>query len=364
MRKKIAWISDCFVDTDIYIIPLLCASFDIEWHILTRRGKPNDFEREIAALSGHAGLSIIRHSTYRVRDPRTFLSVWSMVRQIKRGKPAMVYAGLCGYPHALPAIRLLLGTGQVVAPVHNVSTPKGAVNYRFAKWNTAQVLNTYRNFHTFSRAQCALLQSLRPGKKVFMTPFLLKDYGPTTATPGELITFLNFGIIRHYKRIDVLIEAAQAAFERTGQPFIVEIAGACDNWEEYQRLIRYPELFRLCIRRIGNAEIPDLFGRCHYFVAPYQDIAQSGSAIVSINYDKPIIASDLEAFRETVQDGVSGYLMRPASVQDLTDIMVRILREHRRIYPQLVAGLRAMKEREFAPSAIVAGYVDMFNHLD
>ena len=363
MKKKIAWISQTFVETDIYIVRLLCRTYDIEWHVLTQRGKSNEFERELHEMQSLSGLRIVRESVYRRRDPRSLRDFFNIFKSVKKGKPDYVYAGECGYPHALPLIKMLLGVSKVVVPVHNVKTPKGAVNYRFAKWNTGQILATYKNFQTFSKSQQELLRTLKPSKMVFYTPFLLKDYGAPSTTPSDVITFLSFGWIRRYKRIDVLINAAQAAYEQVGKRFVVEIAGNCEDWDSYCQLIRYPELFRTTIRRIKNEEIPDIFGRCHYFVTPYQDIAQSGSAIVGINYDKPLIASDLEAFREYVVDGADGFLMRPASVEDLTAIMVRILNDHEKIYTRLVEGVRKIKEEKFSPTAVVKAYTDMFENL-
>ena len=362
-KKKIAWISLTFIETDIYVVRELRKTFDIEWHVLTKKNEKNEFERDLQQMRGLAGLTIIRDAVHRNRDIRSFFDFRKILKSIKRSNADYVYAGVCGYPHALPQIKAILGLKHVVVPVHNVSTPKGASRQKFQRWNTARILDTYENFQTFSVSQYNYLRNLKPEKNVFYTPFLLKDYGRPTSKPDSKITFLNFGIIREYKRVDVLIEAAQRAFEQTGKDFLVEIAGKCDNWEWYQKKIRYPQLFRLTIRRIQNEEIPDLFGRCHYFVVPYQDIAQSGSVVVGINYDKPIIASDLEAFREHVVDGVDGYLMKPASVDSLTDIMVHILNNHESIYPTLVEGLKKMKEEKFSTTAIIKKYVEMFENL-
>lgn len=122
-------------------------------------------------------------------------------------------------------------------------------------------------------------------------------------------------------------------------------------------------MFNLNIRKIDNSEIPNLFGRSHYFVLPYQDIAQSGSIVVGLNYNKPIIASDLEAFHEYVKDGETGFFIKPASVNDLTNLIVKILKEHNDIYPKLVKGIIELKSAKFSKTAIVKQYLNMFNSL-
>lgn len=362
-KKKICWITpEYYLDTDLYIVPLLCEYYQIEWHIISK-GK-TVYDEELKKMSHTKDIQIwLDVLPYRNRSLRVLLAYYKLALQVNRSKPNYLYTGLNGYPYALPIIKMILGKVKIVVPVHNVNTPKGASSYRFAKWNTERILNSFKNYQSFSLSQFNLLKSLKPQTNVFYTPFLLKDYGKPTIGLNKKTTFLNFGNIRDYKRVDVLIDAAQRAFEKTGIEFTVEIAGSCIDWEKYQEMIKYPQLFNLNIRKINNEEIPNLFGRSHYFVVPYQDIAQSGSVIVGINYDKPIIASDLEAFREYVEDGMDGYLMRPASVDDLTQIMVNILRNQDRIYPQLVAGVKQIKKEKFATAAIVQKYIHMFESL-
>lgn len=361
--KRISWVTpEAYLDTDLYIIPLLCSYYEIDWHIVSK-GK-TVYDKELKLLTGTKNLKIsLDVVSSRIRSLKTLANYYKLAKEIKKKSPNYIYTGLNGYPYALPVFKTVCGNVKTVVPVHNVNTPKGASNYYFSKWNTAQVLKSYRNFQTFSISQFNLLKSLEQRANVFYTPFLLKDYGKPTTEPNKKITFLNFGNIRDYKRVDVLIEAAQQAYEKTGVEFIVEIAGSCDNWSKYRRMIRYPQLFHLNIRKMDNNEIPNLFGRSHYFVVPYQDIAQSGSVIIGINYDKPVIASDLEAFREYVKDGVDGFLMQPASVESLVEIMINILQHHDRIYPKLVKNLRQMKTECFAKEMIVEKYCQMFESL-
>ena len=196
-----------------------------------------------------------------------------------------------------------------------------------------------------------------------MAPFLLKDYGNSTNKKSEVITFLSFGNIRDYKRIDVLINAAQNAFDKTKILFKVIIAGKCDNWARYQAIIRYPQLFDLRIGRVENDDIPNLFGESHYFVTPYQDIAQSGSVIVAINYECPVIASNLEAFREYVTDGETGYLIKPADVEALTAVMIDILVSNNANYKNMRNRIKKIKDADFNSQAIIDKYIAFFDKL-
>ena len=363
MKKRIAWITpSAYMDTDFYIVPLLCDAFDIDWFILYSDKVP--YQKEIESLKNINSLTIIPYQQKnRMRSLKTALSDIKLFSRIRRDKYDIVYAGMFGFPYFHMFSTLILNRNKVVIAAHNVNTPKGAVNERTAKLYASYVLSAFKNFQTFSQSQHDLLLKMHPKKNVLMAPFILKDYGAPTIGKSQTITFLTFGNIRDYKRIDVLIKAAQNTFEATGKLFRIIIAGNCDEWEKYQVLIKYPQLFDLRIGRVENKDIPNLFGESHYFVTPYQDIAQSGSVIVGINYDCPVIASDLEAFREYVTDGKTGYIIKPADEDDLTKVMTKIVSEDNADYPMLVEEIKEMKRRDFAPQTIVNKYIQFFERL-
>ena len=122
-------------------------------------------------------------------------------------------------------------------------------------------------------------------------------------------------------------------------------------------------MFDLRIGRVENDDIPNLFGESHYFVTPYQDIAQSGSVIVAINYECPVIASNLEAFREYVTDGETGYLIKPADVEALTAVMIDILVSNNANYKNMRNRIKKIKDTDFNSQAIIDKYIAFFDKL-
>ena len=203
-----------------------------------------------------------------------------------------------------------------------------------------------------------------PNKRVFYAPFILKDYGSATINRTDnRLTFLNFGNIRPYKRIDVLIEAVQRVYEKTKIATRVILAGKCDDWETYDKLIRYPEVFDLRIHRIDNNDIPDLFAEADYFVAPYQDIAQSGSSVVAVNYGIPLIASRLPAFEEFVEDKITGRLIEPANVDSLEAVIREIVESNNAGYDEMVDHLIHKRENLFSTESVVNRYREFIDGI-
>lgn len=365
-KKTIAWITfNAFLDTDLYIVQQLNKMYDIRWYIVKSGNDKIDYQEKLQQMQQeHIRLQVLECGP-RLRSPSCILSYLRLLRSIRRDKQIqMLYTSMSGAPYFMPVLSCMFPAKKTIVAIHNVHVPKGGSAsgfFRFYNWFT---IHHFQNFQTFSKSQCEQLELLAPQKHVFMAPFLLKDFGVSKQPrSNNLITFLNFGNIRQYKRLDVLIEAAQMVYEKTKISFRVIIAGKCDDWQKYQERIRYPQLFDLRIQRVNNEDIPDLFQECDYFVAPYQDIAQSGSTNVAINYEKPIIASRLPAFEEIVEDGVNGFLITPASISSLAQVMERIVLHHDQIYPQLLANLKQTKQMYFVTEKIVNTYKENIDHV-
>ena len=358
-KKRIAWISvPAFISTDMFIIPEMSKHYQIDWYLLAKDNEKIDFLEQAKDLNrkGVFGLEII-DIHYRSSNIRTALEYKDFLERIKKKNYDVVYNVMVGIPYYMPLLKKIIGDRKTLVAIHNVHVPKGGSRYYSSIIYTKYTIRAFKYFQTFSEAQKKELKKKTKDKYCESVNFVLMDYGqPTTSYQHKEIVFLSFGIIRDYKRIDVIIEAAQAAYEKVKKKFKVIIAGSCDNWDEYQRLIKYPELFDLRITRVDDDRIPNLFAEADYFLAPYQDIAQSGSAIIALNYDMPIIASRLDAFEAYIEDGVTGYLIKPASTDELSDTIIKILENHNYSYDAMKKEISIRKNRMFSAEAVCDKY--------
>lgn len=368
-KKRVAWITASpFVDTDIYIIPYLCDDFEISWFITKRTREKLDYEKEIQKLDDRFSDKRLKIEVVsigeRSRSRQTLSGYIALLSRIKKERYDLVYAVHADMPFFIPLLAKELSKKRTILAIHNVTVPKGAANEKLTRLYNGFALRHFKYFHVFSLSQYETITQQVHGKKVLYAPFVLKDYGvPKKKRTDNRVTFLNFGNIRDYKRIDVLIDAAQKAYEDTGIQLRVLLAGRCDDWEKYQNRIVYPELFDIRLGRVENKDIPDLFNEADYFVTPYQDIAQSGSLIVGINYEKPIIASRLPAFAEYVQDGVNGYFIDPADVLSLAGVIAGILKNQNKDYASLRESQRILKKEKFSPVVIAGKYREFLNEV-
>jgi glycosyltransferase involved in cell wall biosynthesis len=77
-------------------------------------------------------------------------------------------------------------------------------------------------------------------------------------------------------------------------------------------------------RYISDQERDALFKACDALVIPYRRIYNSGVLMMGLSYGKTVIASDLPANREIVQNGVNGYLFEDGNPSDLAQNILRL----------------------------------------
>lgn len=371
MKKRIAWITpECYLDVDLPIIAELSQKNIIDWQIVLGHNHLIDYNEFVQNKLRNCSNVTITYveQRYRLRDLRSISFYISIIRKAKSFNPNIYYISFYAQPYGLLLYKLLLPLSKCIVACHNVTTPEGASGGRFVKYYTHYWLKIFKNIQVFSKGQQAVLESKYKNKNVLMAPLAIKDYGNfrKVCNRQELpyIRFLFFGNILKYKRVDLLIEAAQILHSRGINGFKIRIAGNCKEWDaNYAKLIKYSEHFELIIKRIPNEDVADLFADSHYFVMPYQDIAQSGAITVAFRYNLPVIASDIPQFKEFVTDGKDGIFFRSKDAEDLANKMEYVLKKHETQYSQLCKNQHNFVKNNLSLSSIVKRYCDYIEQL-
>jgi glycosyltransferase involved in cell wall biosynthesis len=130
--------------------------------------------------------------------------------------------------------------------------------------------------------------------------------------PNEnAFTLLFFGQIKEVKGLDILLEALAICKQRNLNVQLI-IAGKVwqSDFSKYQTLIEKHQLesmISLNIKYIPDEEVATYFAASDLIVLPYKRIYQSGVLLMTMSYGKPVLVSDLEAMKETINDGVNGF---------------------------------------------------------
>lgn len=361
--KSIVWITaGCFVDVDFDIVPALAKHFKIHWYIWGGMSKGD--ARRMNGMHQSENLKIdyitIKNKWY---SPLVYFEYRRVLKKIML-EGDLLYVdnggGLCFYQ----ALHNVCNLNKTVLAVHNVKTPKGARFERLARMNTLYAVKHFENIQTFSNNQHKYLNSLVSGKNVLEAPLMLKYYGkPTKERSDKTFNFLTFGHIRGYKRVDLLINAAQELAERTDKTFKVTIVGNCKNWEQYQAMITKPELFDIKIGFVENEDIPNYFNDADFFVLPYQDLAQSGAITVAFQYNVPVITSDIAQFKEFNDGKTNGLMFKSCDSHALSVEMERALNFSSEEVADMKKAQASFVEDVFSAKAILTKYVDYLKQL-
>ena len=120
--------------------------------------------------------------------------------------------------------------------------------------------------------------------------------------PDDAPVVAYVGRIRPYKNVEHLIhtfrgvENDAARLLVTGNPVSAELK------TQIERAAAESERVRLDLRFVPDEEMPTVLGAADLVVLPYDDIMHSGSALLALSFDRPVLVPEAGAMRELQAD--------------------------------------------------------------
>lgn len=323
MKKIFNYITyDAWWDTDVTIAPCLVKDFLVNMYVLTPKNNPKYEDKYIKGVAKMSNIVF----PYRDRDIR---SAWIAITCFKRIRSTMSKSDCVNYFvlgqnfYLLLLLLVLLPPNNTIICIHNYDDHQDGIKKRksLLYYVKSLYIKKFKYFHFHSRIQNDLYIP-QNGKHSFYTNMPLKDFGlPTTIKRYEGKTLLFFGLVRGYKRLDLLIEAVNKADASNVK---VVIAGKCTNPEFYTKMIADKSKFDINFRFINNSEIANFFSSVDFLVLPYNNATQSGPSLIAINYGVPIIASDVASFSDIVVNNYNGFTFENGNVESLIKVIEKI----------------------------------------
>ena len=112
--------------------------------------------------------------------------------------------------------------------------------------------------------------------------------------PSDAQVLLNLGIIRRYKKVERMIELGRE--DPSVQVLIAGNVGEGDYEQELRQLAEGLDNIHLHFKFIADDELQLYLRASDLFALPYDKITNSGSAILALSYDLPVLAPDLPCF--------------------------------------------------------------------
>ncbi len=124
-------------------------------------------------------------------------------------------------------------------------------------------------------------------------------------TKDDFIIF-NFGSIREYKGVDVLIKAFAIASKENKNAKLVIAGKPWIDFKEYEKLIldlNVKDKVHLFLDYVPMNKVESFYAACDLFVLPYKFFdAQSGPGNIALAFNKPIIVTNVGGLPDLVKD--------------------------------------------------------------
>ncbi len=125
--------------------------------------------------------------------------------------------------------------------------------------------------------------------------------------------FLFFGFIRHYKGLDLLLQAFSDHRLRKHKVKLIVAGEFYENPDRYYRLIREHKLADVLIMRtdfIPNEQVKYYFSVADLVTQTYHHATQSGVTQVGFQFDVPMLVTDVGGLSEIIENNKSGYVVQ------------------------------------------------------
>lgn len=281
--------------------------------------------------------AVHRFEAYRTRDPRNLLNARALCREIARGNYDVIHI----QEYSTPWIAMAWG---LCAPCPLVTTIHDPYQHPGLSLST----RIYQDFMQRRAVKQSdkiivlgellkrqLLERYRfvADDDVSVIPLgpsvpeqLLKEGKSSAGESSERKRVLFFGEVRPNKGLEYLLKAEPLIRKQIGE-FELVIAGKCENFETYRKLIAPGARVSVRSEFVPDADIPRYFGPASVVALPYISATQSGIIPMAYAFGKPVVATRTGALPEVVQDGQTGLLVEPRDEAALAEAIVQLLKD-------------------------------------
>jgi glycosyltransferase involved in cell wall biosynthesis len=171
---------------------------------------------------------------------------------------------------------------------------------------------------------------------------------------------LFFGFIRHYKGLDLLLEAFADARLREFPVRLVVAGEFYENPQPYLESIIRLKLEGLVELRTGfipDSEVRNYFSVADLVAQPYRSATQSGVSQIAYHFEKPMLVTDVGGLAEIVPTGKVGYVV-DVSPRQIADALVDFFANQRS--SMMIENIKVEKQK-FAWSRMTDAINGLFN---
>ncbi len=301
--------------------------------------------------------------THRILTPYNPLTWFSAIHDINGWNPDILVVSYW-LPVFAPAYGFILRhikNCKIVFLIHNLDFHE--------KWLLADKLSKYalkpaHYFLTLSNISTDKLKLLKSDRDSHILQLFHPVY-EFINTHTEAVKYskriLFFGFIKHYKGLDILLEAMPVVIKEIPQIKLViagEIYGDKSIYIDLISKLGLENNVESHFSYISDEQIEEYFSECDVCVLPYRSATQSGVSQMSFAYEVPVIATKVGGIEETVKDKFNGLLVEPNDPKALADKIIQYYKSD--FADQLRANIRAQNE-EYSWDTFTRRFLEIIN---
>jgi glycosyltransferase involved in cell wall biosynthesis len=184
------------------------------------------------------------------------------------------------------------------------------------------------------------VQQFSKGKKVYRSELPVYDcYNQSEQTDQEMLkkefgfeedslVLLFFGYVRKYKGLDIFIEAFPKILSSNEKVRLLIVGEFYDNPKEYFELIKKLKIedkVKVINQFVLNEEVGKYYQTADVVILPYRSATQSGILNVAYGFYKPVIVTDVGGLAEFVDEGKTGFIVKPNSTEAIAEGVQKFL---------------------------------------
>jgi glycosyltransferase involved in cell wall biosynthesis len=334
------------VDPSLFTIPYDCALFDA----LKRAGAdPTLYGRR---LRGHEEMRLAVRAEphfYRLSEgwgrhlPKPMgkflkgaehaLDMGRLLRRFRNERPDILHFQWAPLPmidrRYLAALKRV---APIVLTVHDTTPFNATPSTKLQRIGATDIFGRFDHLIVHSQgARTELMARGLDAARISVVPHGLLPVAPPSVSVerGAEQTILLFGKLKHYKGIDLLIEAfallPEALKARARLRIVGEAQMPLAPLQARAQALGIGARIDWDLRYVAEAEIGGILAGADIIAFPYREIDTSGVLMAAVPYGKPIVASAIGAFAELLRDGVHGRLVPPEQPQALSVALADLL---------------------------------------
>lgn len=171
---------------------------------------------------------------------------------------------------------------------------------------------------------------------------------------------LLYGRITPYKGLDLLYEAVKLLPTEFGTyKFVIAGCGESDVLDKMKKDNR----FIVINKYLTNSDLVTLIKKSQFVLCPYKSISQSGIPQTVYVFDRPIIASELDAFKNIIINEKLGLLFPINDSRALSE-KIKSLINNTELYESIIENIKSVEVilPDYSWEKIVADYISLISH--